>query len=305
MRLFPPREREEDDSSPERPEPFVATRPVHGAASLCIASGKGGTGKSVVTASLALLMASRGRTLIVDADMGVGNAHILQDVKPRRSFVDVVAGSCEVLDSVTPCAERLDLLSAGSGVSRMAGLSEYELHLISGGLAAIETDYDFLLVDSAAGISEQTVAFAAACDLVLIVTTPDPTAMTDAYAFIKVLVAKRPGVVPLILVNRVEESYDTDQELSGERVAERIAHVCLKFLGMEPRWIGSVPEDRSMIRSVGARRPVVTHAPGSPSAVALQALSVPILGYLEGAQAAGLGRRLVEELGFVDRRRRT
>jgi flagellar biosynthesis protein FlhG len=269
-----------------------------------VASGKGGTGKSVVTASLAHLMASRGRTLIVDADMGVGNAHILQDVKPRRSFVDVVGGHCEVVDTVTPCAERLDLLSAGSGVSRMAGLSAYELHLISGGLAAIETDYDFLLVDSAAGISEQTVAFAAACDVVLVVTTPDPTAMTDAYAFIKVLVAKRPGVVPLVVVNRVDESEGSERELSGERVAARIAHVCLKFLGMEPRWVGSVPEDRAVIRSVGARRPVVTHAPGSPSAVALQALSVPVLGDLELVRPGGLGQRLVDAAGFVDRHRR-
>lgn len=305
MRLFPPREREEADPAPARPEPSVAPPPPRRAASLCVASGKGGTGKSVVTASLAQLMAARGRTLIVDADMGVGNAHILQDVKPRRSFVDVVAGNCEVRESVTPCGERLDLVSAGSGVSRMAGLSAYELHLISGGLAGIETEYDFLLVDSAAGISEQTVSFAAACDLVLVVTTPDPTAMTDAYAFVKVLAGARPDLVPLILVNRVDEGQHQDRELSGERVAERIAHVCLKFLGLEPRWVGSVPEDRAVVRSVCARRPVVTHAPGSPAAVALQALSVPILGDLEAVERGGLGRRLVEELGYAERRRRS
>lgn len=308
MRLFPPREREEDAVSSDRPEAPVAiptgSPARRRAASICVASGKGGTGKSVVTASLAHLLATRGRTLIVDADMGVGNAHILQDVKPQRSFVDVVAGSCEVEETVTPCADRLDLLSAGSGVSRMAGLSPYELHLIAGGLAGLELGYDFVLVDSAAGISEQTLFFAAACDLVLIVTTPDPTAMTDAYAFIKVLGGKRPELVPRLLVNRVDESADADREHSGPRVAERIAHVCLKFLGREPRSIGSVPEDSAVIRSVAARRPVVNHAAGSPAAVALQALSVPILGDLEAVDPRGVGRRLVEELAFADRRRK-
>jgi len=271
------------------------------AVSVCIASGKGGTGKSVVTASLAALFAARGRTLIVDADMGVGNAHILQDVSPRASFVDVVQGRAAVADTVTPCREGLDLISAGSGVSRMAGLSAYELHLIAQGLQDLEPAYEYLLVDSAAGISDQTVAFAAGSDLVLVVTTPDPTAITDAYAFIKVLVGKRPEAVPLLLVNRVGEGGHTGEH-SGVRVFERISQVCLKFLGCEPRWLGSLPEDRAVVDSVAARLPVVVHEPGSPCAVALQALSVPLAAELGRQAEAGLGRRLVRDLDYSPRR---
>jgi flagellar biosynthesis protein FlhG len=241
------------------------------------------------------ILSSRGRTLIVDADMGVGNAHILQDVSPQRSFVDVAAGRCDVREAVTACRADLDLVSAGSGVSRMAGLSPYELHLIAGGIEELETDYDFVLVDSAAGISEQTLAFAAACDQVLVVTTPDLTAMTDAYAFIKVLFGKRPDLTPLLVVNRVDESAG---EHSGTRVAERIGHVCLKFLGMEPHWLGSIPEDRAVVRSVAARRPVVLGEPGSHAAVALQALCVPVVGELSSAPHGGLGHRLAAGTGF-------
>lgn len=273
------------------------------AGSICVVSGKGGTGKSVVTASLASILAARGRTLIVDADMGVGNAHILQDVSPQASFVDVVQGRAAVREAVTPCRPNLDLLCAGSGVSRMAGLSQYELHVIAEGIRDLEGLYEYLLVDSAAGISEQTVAFAAASDLVLVVTTPDPTAVTDAYAFIKVLVAKRPGLVPLLLVNRVDECGE-DPEHSGGRVYRRLAQVCLKFLGSEPRWVGSLPEDRAVVRSVAARRPVVCHEPGSACAVALQALSVPLISALARDPHVGLGRSLVRDLAYSPTRRR-
>ena len=273
------------------------------AASLCIASGKGGTGKSVVTASLAWLFAARGRTLVVDADMGVGNAHILHDVSPRRSFVDVVAGRCSVADAVCSCSEHLALLSAGSGVSRMAGLSAYELHLIAGGLEELETGFDFVMVDSAAGISDQTLAFAAACDRVLVVTTPDLTAMTDAYAFIKVLHQRAPHQVPMILVNRVDERAAAgdahDREQTGARVAERIRGVCRRFIELEPRWVGSVPEDRSVVRSVAARRPVVRYDPGGPAAVALAGLAGALAGELERIEPRGMGLALRQDAAFA------
>jgi flagellar biosynthesis protein FlhG len=272
-----------------------------------VASGKGGTGKSVVSASLARIFAQRGRTLVVDADMGVGNAHLLQDVTPGASFVDVVQGRCSVRESVTPCTPELDLLSAGSGVSRMAGLSPYELHLIARGLEELEQEYDFLVVDSAAGLSEQTVGFAAASDAVLVVTTPDLTAMTDAYAFLKVLLLKRPDCVPLLLVNRTLERAECerhgDGDRSGAHVADRIRSVCSKFLGREPRWVGSVPEDPAVLASVTARKPVVVERPGSPAALALQALAVPVLDELAGLSrdgpGPGLGKSLMEHVGFA------
>ena len=273
------------------------------AASLCVVSGKGGTGKSIVSASLAQLLTARGRTLLIDADMGVGNAHILQNVAPRRSFVDVVAGRCEVSDAVLACGERLHLLSAGSGVSRMAGLSAYELHLIAGGLEDLEGSYDYLVVDSAAGISEQTVAFAAACDLVLVVTTPDLTAVTDAYAFIKVLHQKSPHQVPLVLVNRVDPTACTDprdSEQTGARVAERITGVCQRFLDMEPRWIGTIPEDRSVVRSVAARRPVVLFDPTCPASLALTALAEPLAGELGRIEPRGMGLALRQDAAYGD-----
>lgn len=271
-------------------------------ASICVASGKGGTGKSVVTASLAALLGRRGRTLLVDADMGVGNAHLLQDVSPARSFVDVAQGRCDVAAAITACGAGLDLVSAGSGVSSMAGLTPYEMHLIAGGLERLDTEYSYALVDSAAGISDQTVGFAAACDLVLVVTNPDVTAMTDAYAFLKVLFARRPDANPMLVVNRVPLEARAEDELVGraaaEHVAGRIGQVCLKFLGREPRLLGAVPEDRCVAASIAARRPLVLSEPGAPAALALHAMLLPLLDELQRLPHPGLGRSLAHQAGF-------
>jgi len=270
--------------SPRRVGGMAAAR----ASSLCIASGKGGTGKSVLTAALAQLFAERGRTLVVDADMGVGNAHLLQGVSPERSFVDVVEGRAGVRDVLTACRARIDLLAAGSGVSRMAGLSEFELQLIADGLEELEREYRYVLVDSAAGISEQTVGFAAACDRVLIVTTPDLTAITDAYAFLKVLLARRPCCEPLLVVNRVEGADE------AARVAERLCQVSERFLGRAPTWLGFLVDDPAVRHSVNQRAPVVELSPGAAVSADLRQLAVRVLEELSSVHAGGLGRRLLE-----------
>ena len=263
------------------------------AASLCVASGKGGTGKSVVTAALATLLARAGRTLIVDADMGVGNAHILQNLSPEHSFVDVVEGRLAVREVLVHARPQLDLLAAGSGVSRMAGLSSYEMHLIACGLESLESDFAHVLVDSAAGISMQTVAFAAARDAVLLVTTPDVTALTDAYAFLKVFTQRRADCVPLFLVNRVSG------EEEAEAVAERFRAVARKFLSREPRCVGWIPEDRAVVRSVSSREPVVASDPDSPAAQALQRIAVVLQQELAAHHPRGLGRQLLRTVGYT------
>jgi flagellar biosynthesis protein FlhG len=259
--------------------------------SVCIASGKGGTGKSVVSASLAALFAREARTLIVDADMGVGNAHILQDVAPEHSFVDLVEGRCSVRDILAPCAPNLDLLAAGSGVSRMASLTSWELHLVAGGIDEIEGEYARVVVDSAAGISNQTVALAAASDLVVLVTTPDVTALTDAYAFLKVLLMRRTEARPLFVVNRASSLQE------GERVAERLQGVARKFLGHEPHCIGVLPDDRSVVRCVNARAPVVVREPDAPFSRGLREVFARIQVELGREAPRGLGQSLMRGTG--------
>lgn len=270
------------------PDGLAAVR----ASSICVASGKGGTGKSMVTASLGVPFARLGRTLIVDADFGVANAHILHDVHPDKTLVDVVEGRCKAYDVVTPAGENLDLLSGGSGFSKMAGLSAYELHLISAGLEKLEVAYRHLIVDSAAGLSSQTVAFAAASDVVLLVTTPDVTAMTDAYAFLKVLLRRRPHGEVLLVVNRA-----TDEE-EGRHTAEKLCDVSQRFLGLAPRWIATLPEDRAAFRCTQRRQPVLVAEPESALGAALGRLADTVSDELGRTRPRGLGRSLMRRVAW-------
>ncbi len=261
------------------------------ARSLCIASGKGGTGKSVVTASLAAVLAETKRVLVVDADLGVGNAHILQDVSPEHSLVDLVEGRACARDVLARCGRNLDLLAAGSGVSHVAALEPWEMSLVAGAVAELERDYDWVLVDSGAGISSQTVSLAAACDRVLLVTTPDVTALTDAYAFLKVLVQRDPRAVPCFVVNRATSATE------AEEVAERLRGAARKFLGREVGYLGWLPDDRAVVRCVNARTPVVRREPAAPFATGLRELAAVLGRDVATGPTLGLGGRLARSAG--------
>ena len=263
------------------------------ATSICIVSGKGGTGKSLVTASLACLFAKKAKTLVVDGDLGVGNAHILQDVAPDKSFIDLVNGDAALEDLVTSCRSNLDLIGAGSGIARLAGLSGQELHLIATGLERLELAYRYVVVDSAAGISNQTVSLAAASDVVVLVTTPDVTAMTDAYAFFKVLLQRAPAAAPLLVVNRVTAPEE------AHFAARRLAEVSKKFLAREPRWIGNLVEDAAAHRSVQRRVPLVLSEPESRLSLCLADVCTEVLEACRRTPARGLGRTLLRYVGYV------
>lgn len=269
----------------------AGVRPV----SLCIASGKGGTGKSIVTAALAAHFAERGRTLLVDADFGVGNAHILQDVSPELTCVDVIEGRVGVAEALVNCGEGLDLLAAGSGVPRMSELSSCELHVLASGLGQLEPGYRTLLIDSAAGVSHQTLAFARACDALLVVTTSDLTAMTDAYAFLKLYFAGRAGAKALLLVNRAASAEE------AEEVTRRIARVGERFLGTAPRCVGWLPHDPAVSACVNRRGPVTRLEPGSEVARALRTVGAALEQELAGLTPRGFARELGRESGLQAR----
>lgn len=263
------------------------------AGSICVVSGKGGTGKSSVSASLASLLARRGRTLLLDADLGCANAHILQDVHPEHTFADVIAGRVDLESIVTPCNNGVELLAGGSGFARLAGLKTYELEMIGRGLQRLEPRYDHLVVDSAAGLSRQTVAFAAACDVSLLVTTPDVTAMTDAYAFLKVFVRQcatqkieRP--MPFLVVNRAQ-----DQE-EAHQVARRLQDVVSKFLGARIELLAVLPDDRAAFRAIQRRSTVVDSEPESELARAITTLSCSALARLARTETRAAGARLAQ-----------
>ncbi|MBI1381566.1 MAG: AAA family ATPase [Planctomycetaceae bacterium] len=275
------------ESLASRP-PFYAAARRPAAHSLCVASGKGGVGKTAVAASLAQLFARLGSTLIVDGDLGVGNAHILQDVQPERHLGDVVCGRVSLRDALVSCEPHLDLVCGGSGLPHLAHLEPSERRLLALGLADVQRDYRAMLVDCGAGVSDQTLDFAEGSDGTLLVTTPDVTALTDAYAFYKVLLARQPDALVWLVVNRAQDAAE------AQRVLERFEHVSRRFLGASPKGIGWIPDDPAVRAAVNRRRAVVRAEPTSPSSRALAELFARLVRELSAREPAGLGTRLSE-----------
>jgi flagellar biosynthesis protein FlhG len=247
---------------------------------VAVASGKGGTGKSILAAALAHRFADEGlRTVVFDADFGVGNAHILQGLTADLSVAHVVAGRVELEDILRAATTGVSVIPAGSGVPGLASLSPFELQLVVRGLGGIERSADRIVVDGPAGVSDQALLFVGCSDLTLVVTTPDITAMTDAYAWIKVA-TRRGRESPLALVvNRARS------EGQANGVAGKILGVARRFLGLELPFLGFVPEDPAVTESIARRRPVPVSHPDSPAAAALSRLAEEVETLLDARPA--------------------
>jgi flagellar biosynthesis protein FlhG len=240
-------------------------RTVPRAFAICVASGKGGTGKSFFTSNLGVHLAAAGRrVLLLDADLGLANLHLLLGVHPRRTLADVVEGRARLGDVIETCPHGPALVPGASGVPRLAAANERDVALLADGVGEIEPHYGVLVLDSAAGLSPLAVALALASRRLVLVTNRDLTALTDAYAFLKT-VHRADRALPVgVVVNRARD----DEE--GRRVFQRLADVAHRFLERPLDHLGTVPEDDAVPRAGLVRTPLLVHAPDSPAAAALR-----------------------------------
>lgn len=263
------------------------------AQALAISSGKGGVGKSTVAVNLAVLLSRMGRRVaLLDADMGTANADVLCNVMPVYTLAHVVAGRREIEDVVVQAPGGFSLIPGASGLAQMAALSSAERQRLIDQFARLERAYDVLLIDTGAGIGPSVLGLLSAADRVLIVTTPDPTAITDAYAVIKTAYRQHPGLDARLLVNQA-----TDPE-EGSQVYSRVANVCRKFLGLDVPYAGCLLSDPVVRDSVRSRRPFTLDHRQAPATVALNALAHRLDKHAaEPEQArAGLLRRMTAKL---------
>jgi flagellar biosynthesis protein FlhG len=231
---------------------------------VAVTSGKGGVGKSMLTANLAVILAQAGKkVLAVDADLGLSNLDVIFNAYGRFNLSHVLDGQASFRDCIVQ-SEGVSLLSGGSGIGRLAHLTYRERLAVLEGLVKAAHEYDYVLVDTGAGISSSTMSFVLSADESIVVTTPEPTAMTDAYALIKTAAARKPQGNMKLLVNMARDRAE------GLRTAEKMCLITRQFLSFHLDSCGCIPQDDAVPRSVRERKPFVIAHPASRASYAVK-----------------------------------
>lgn len=239
-----------------RPRPALIT---------AIASGKGGVGKTWLSATLASLWGRAGkRTLLIDGDLGLANVDVQLGVSPHADLSCVARGLVDLDGAVTPAlggAGRggFDIICGRSGSSAMASLKLEEVHALAQSFRRAARHYDEVIVDLAAGVDPATLRLARAADRLLVVTTEEPTALTDAYAFIKLMRLNAAEAQPLVAVNMAEK------RATGRKTYEQLAKACEKYLGFRPPLAGVIPRDHCVPDAIRAQTALLVRSPTSPA----------------------------------------
>lgn len=240
-------------------------RPVR---TIAVTSGKGGVGKTFVTVNVGVALARRGlRVLIVDADLGLANVDTMLGLSPRATLRQVLAGERELADVLLEGPAGVRVVPASSGFEDMARLGEHKLCELLAHFDALAQSFDVALVDTAAGIAPAVLGFALAADRKLIVATPEPTALTDAYALLKVLATRYGEVDADVVVNLARSAGE------AARTFAHLARVTERFLGFAPRSLGHLPSDGEASASIRRQQSVLELAPRAPVSLALDALA--------------------------------
>lgn len=254
--------------------PAQAARPGHRARTIAVTSGKGGVGKSNLVANLAIGIARLGKSvLVLDADLGLANMDVLLGVRPQYTLYHVLKGSKDLLDVIIAGAPGVKFIAGGSGMRELADLDDAARGRFLEGFAKLETYTDVVLIDTGAGISSNVMAFVTAADEVLVVTTPEPTAMADAYGIIKTLATESEVFPPVsMIVNRVRSPEE------GAIVAGKIFRVSKQFLEVGITYAGYVMEDLNVMKAVRAQKPFMTLYPNTTASACVSNLVARLFG---------------------------
>jgi flagellar biosynthesis protein FlhG len=237
-----------------------------------VVSGKGGVGKTNLAVNVAVAARGLGaRVLVVDGDLGLANIDVLLGLASTRSAADVLDGRATLLEAIVVGPRGIHVLPAASAREDLAALRPRDLATLLVPLFRAAASYDLVVVDTGPGIGPSVLGLAAACDRLLLVTTPEPTAFADAYAMLKVAGRELKDIPVDLVVNETRASHD------ARRTHHRLCKLTRRFLAQSPPLLGAVPQDALLAQAVSRQRAVVDSFPSAPSSRVFQKLAARLL----------------------------
>lgn len=243
-------------------------RPAKPVQVLAIASGKGGVGKTSISVNLSTAMAMSGKqVMLLDGDLGLANVDVMLGLQPSYNLAHVLDGQCSLDDTILEGPAGLMVVPASSGKKNMAELTRAENAGLIRAFSELSRPIDVMVIDTAAGIADSVITFTQAAQEVIVVICNDPASLTDAYALIKVLNRDHGVERVQVLANMVQNLTEAKEVYESlRRVAERFLDVTLNFMGF-------VPQDEWLKRSVRRQQPVVQAYPNCASALAFMQMA--------------------------------
>lgn len=241
---------------------------------IALTSGKGGVGKTNITVNLGTALAALGyRVVLFDADLGLANVEVVLGLVPRYTLYDFLYRGKSLQDILLVGPNNLKIISGGSGLMELANLNNQALLSLRDAIKEFESDVDFVLVDTGAGLNKNVLAFVAAAQEVIIVATPEPTSIADAYGLIKVLAKYEVHDKVKIIINRVERKKEADETF------RRLLVTAERFLpNMTVEYMGTIPEDSVVVKAVKQQQPFVVYKPNSAASESVRRMAAGLVG---------------------------
>ncbi len=254
---------------------------------IAVASGKGGVGKTNISTNLALAYAKLGkRVVLMDADLGLANVNVVLGVIPKYNLYHLIRKQKSLTDILMDTSYGIQIVAGASGFAKIANLNEDERESFVEELSGLSAA-DVIIIDTSAGVSNNVLSFIAAADEAIIVTTPEPTAITDAYGIIKIIATEIDNLSLglKLIVNRVGSVTE------GKQVAQRVVNIASQFLNLKVDYLGYVYEDAAVHQAVLRQKPFMVTDPKSRASICIQHI-VGRMEKIDVKEGSGIGQFL-------------
>ena len=250
--------------------------PPQAARVITVTSGKGGVGKSNVSINLAVQFKKQGkRVIIFDADFGLANIEVMFGAVPKNNLADLIYQGKGIRDVITWGPMDIGFISGGSGIAGLSNLGREYINYLVQQLSELDSIADVIIIDTGAGISDSVLEFLVASGEILLVTTPEPTSITDSYSLLKALRRNVRFNESLTSVKVISNKVDTSEE--GRQLFNKLNTVVMRYLHLDIQYLGCIPQDKELSKAVMQQSPICISNANAPSAKAFEDIALTLM----------------------------